>query len=112
GQQSTRSPSFSGVYWDRWSLSFARHRLNGLRSSFVQNPSILGAAALARIHNQRTFFERDARQAARDDAGSIAPRKHERAQIDMARHQTLLDASWASRQRERRLRDEVIRCSL
>ena len=55
------------------------------------------------------FLQRDAREAAGHDADAVAAGEHEGTQIDMARRDAFLDAGRAGGQRERRLRDEILR---
>src|SRR5579871_2068645 len=58
--------------------------------SLIQYPGVLGAAALARIDDQRTFLQRHARQSARHNGGALAAGEHEGAEIDVARRQSRL----------------------
>src|SRR5262245_29135344 len=78
-------------------------------SSSIQHPRVLGPAALAGIDHERAFLQRHPGQAPWHDANAIAPGQHERAQIDVARRNAFLDAGRAGRERERRLRDEILR---
>ena len=55
------------------------------RKRIIDDPGILGAAALARIDDQRALIQRDPRQPARHDAHAIRAGEHEGPQIDMAR---------------------------
>src|SRR5580692_8290591 len=75
--------------------------------SSAQHPSVLGTAALTRVHHQRAPLERDARQAARYDTNSITAGEHEGPQIDVPRRDALFDASWAGGERESRLSNEI-----
>ena len=61
----------------------ARHR-----PSVGKHPGVLGAAALARIDYQRTFFQGDARQTARRDANAVR-HQHKGPQIHVARREIL-----------------------
>src|SRR6516165_110998 len=53
--------------------------------SLIQNPRILGAAALAGIDDERTFLQRHAGEAPRHDGRAFAAGEHERPQVDVAR---------------------------
>src|SRR5438045_7477623 len=55
----------------------------------VDDPCVLGAAALRGIDDQRSFGQRDAREAAGDHLHVLA-REDERAQVDVARRDALL----------------------
>jgi len=46
------------------------------------------------------------------DANAGAAGQHERPQVDVARRDAFVDAGRASRQRQRRLRDEILRRGL
>src|SRR5579872_2055226 len=65
--------------------------------SLIQNPGVLGAAALARIDDERALLQRHARQPARHDGRALAAGEHERAQVDMARREASLGAGRTGR---------------
>src|SRR6516162_6202984 len=51
----------------------------------IQNPRILGAAALAGIDDERTFLQRHTGEAPRHNGRAFAAGEHERPQVDVAR---------------------------
>ena len=65
-------------------------------------------AALRRVHDQRPLAQRHAGEAARHEIHG-ASRQHVRTQIDVARSDAGRDERRAGRQRQRRLRDVLVR---
>ena len=72
----------------------------------VDDPGVLAAAALRRVDHGRALAQGDPGQAAGGDVGGLA-RQDERAQVDMARLDVVLDQRRRGRQRDHRLRDVV-----
>src|SRR4026208_199523 len=96
----------------QYRFSAVRDSIRKFRSLFVQYPGVLGAATLARIDHQRAFLQRHARQPARHDGDMLAPRQHERPEIDMARREARRGAGRAGRQRQRWLGDKTFGLAL
>ena len=98
----------------------SQNRLSAVRASIdqasafhvVDDPGVLGAAALARIDHQRALLQRDAREAARHDPHAVRARQHERPQVHVARRNAALERRRAGRKRERRLGDVIGRIGL
>src|SRR5215471_8923452 len=74
----------------------------------IDYPRILGPPALRGIDDQRSLLQRDARQSARNEL-HLAPGEHERAQVEVARGDALVDVGRARGERERGLGDVVPR---
>src|SRR4029077_19626439 len=88
---------------ERCERTTAKRSSNGYlthpKSSLMQNPGVLGAAALAGIDHERAFLQRHARQPAGHDGGAVASREHERPEIDMAWRKAFFGAGRAGRER-------------
>src|ERR1700722_7466640 len=83
----------------------SQNRLSAVRlsmASALQDPGVLRAAALARIDHQAALAQRDAGQAAGDDADLLA-KEDEGPEIDVPRRDPGLDEGRAGRERQRRL---------
>src|SRR6185369_6809689 len=91
----------------RASIGSASSRQWRQRAAGLEHPRVLGAAALARIDDQRSVAQRHARKAAGDDPYAAAV-QHERTQVDVARRDAAVDERRARRQRKRRLRNVVV----
>src|SRR5580698_5620224 len=81
------------------SKGYRRCAIACFKTSSVQHPGVFGAATLARIDDERSAFEGDARKAAGHDADAVAAGEHEGTQVDMARRNAFLDAGRAGGQR-------------
>src|SRR5450631_3473270 len=73
-----------------------------------EDPRVFAAAALRRVHDERTVLERDARERAGRNVDFL-PVENERTQIDMTRGDTVADDRRMTRQRDDRLRQELAR---
>src|SRR6185503_16203767 len=76
--------------------------------SVLEDPGILAAAALGRIHDERAFPERDAGQAARDDRYFFTV-ENERPQVDVPSLHAVVAKRWGTGERDDRLGDVVAR---
>src|SRR6266700_5116338 len=84
-------------------------RIQPLPSSSIQYPGVLRPAALAGVDHEGSFLQRHAGEPAWHDADAIASRQNEWAQIDVAGCDPFVDAGGACGQRQRGLRDEILR---
>src|SRR5580700_10616480 len=75
----------------------------------LDNPGILGAAALARIDDERFLLQGHSCQSARHDPDAIRAGENEGPQIDMTRRDAGIEKSRGCGERERWLSDEIIR---
>ena len=77
-----------------------------LAARLAQDPGVLGAAVLRRVHHQRAVVERHAREAARQHARVVGPvQEDERPQVDVARRERAVDHGRVAREHHERLGD-------
>src|SRR2546426_702108 len=82
---------------------------HGMKVASIQPPRVHGPAALAGIDHQRGFLQHHPDESPWHGADAMGTGQHERAPIDVARSNAFLDAGRAGRERERRLRDDILR---
>src|SRR5208337_500771 len=85
-----------------WCQNFVKDRI-------LDDPGVLGATALARIHHERFFLQSDPCQSAWHDPHAVRAGEHEGPQIDMTGSDTSVAKRRRRRERERRLGDEIVR---
>src|ERR1700753_730491 len=86
----------------RKSIPIPRYPYSKTQVSLFQNPCILAAAALRRIHHQRALLERDARQPTGNNIHLVA-KENVRTQIYMPRLQLIAEEAGRAREIQRRL---------
>src|ERR1700730_14696482 len=91
------------------SMLLALHREIFVEDRILDNPGILGAAALARIDDERVLLQGHSCQSARHDPDAIRAGENEGPQIDMARRDAGIEKSRGCGERERWLSNEIIR---
>mmetsp|Transcript_59385 Transcript_59385/g.140239 ORF Transcript_59385/g.140239 Transcript_59385/m.140239 type:complete len:469 (+) Transcript_59385:1183-2589(+) len=77
-------------------------------ASVLEHPGVLGPAALAAVHHQRSLLQGHPGQPARHHAHA-RPAQHKGSQVDVTRRHAALDKGRAGGQRQRRLCDVVAR---
>src|SRR5262245_24448962 len=104
--------SMRAVFSARSMLRAIQNRFSAVRLSIVsscaalQNPSVLGAAALARIDDERAFAKRHSRQAAGNNTRLLAG-EHEGPQVDVARNDLAVNEGRRGGERQGGLRDVI-----